>query len=236
MNAEMTVITLAVKTMTSLEIVEVINSLRNEGKVELRHDHFMSKVAKVLGKAAPKFLGTAFYLANGAKREQSIYNLPKREAELMVMSESYEVQAKVYDRMAELEVAVKYASIPNFDDPLAAARAWIVERENVVLLSATIQDQAPKVEFHDAVTADETLYGMAEAAKILHMKPNAFIKWLRDMRYLRKDNTPYQQFISYLQPAFYRHTKPDGELAPATTFVTSKGLPYFQKKLTKEFV
>ena len=36
-------------------------------------------------------------------REKPCYRLPKREASLMVMSESYAVQAKVYGRMVELE-------------------------------------------------------------------------------------------------------------------------------------
>ena len=42
-------------TMTSLELVDFINSTRKKGESELRHDHFMAKVPKVLGEAAPKF-------------------------------------------------------------------------------------------------------------------------------------------------------------------------------------
>ena len=58
----------------------------------LRHDHFMVKVPKVLKEAAPKFLGTDFYLnGTGAKVARDIYTFPKREACLMAMSYSYEV-------------------------------------------------------------------------------------------------------------------------------------------------
>ena len=91
--------------MSSLELVEFINSQRKEGEVELRHDNFMAKVPKVLGEeAAPKFLGAAFYTnGTGAKVERKVYNFPKREACLMAMSYSYELQAKVFDRMTELE-------------------------------------------------------------------------------------------------------------------------------------
>lgn len=35
--------------MSSLEMVEFINSQRKEGGPELRHDNFMAKVPKVLG-------------------------------------------------------------------------------------------------------------------------------------------------------------------------------------------
>ena len=90
-------------TMSSIEIVDLINqerkaeSERNPGQkyIELRHDTFMAKVPKVLGENhAPKFSGTQKY---GNNNTRSIYNLPQREAFLMVMSESYELQAKLYD-------------------------------------------------------------------------------------------------------------------------------------------
>ena len=44
----------------------------------------MVKVPKVLGEAAPKFIGTAFYTnGTGAQVERNIYTVPKREACLM---------------------------------------------------------------------------------------------------------------------------------------------------------
>lgn len=74
-------------TMTSLELVEFINSQRKEGESELRHDNFMAKVPKVLGNAAPKFLGTVQRpQPTGGFREYPCYRFPKREACLMAMS------------------------------------------------------------------------------------------------------------------------------------------------------
>lgn len=107
---------IATVTMTSLEMVDYINSERKEkalqagaafpskGHAELRHDHFMDKVPEVLGEAAPKFLGTDFYTnGTGAQVERKVYTFPKREACLMAMSYSYELQAKVFDKMTALE-------------------------------------------------------------------------------------------------------------------------------------
>lgn len=94
------------QTMTSLEIVDMINMVRKEegNNKELRHDHFMTKVTEVLGKInAPKFLGTQVY---GINNRRSIYNFPKREAMLMAMSYSYSTQARLYDRWQELEEKV----------------------------------------------------------------------------------------------------------------------------------
>lgn len=91
-------------TMSSLELVKVINEVRKAENVEaaeLRHDHFMDKVLKVLGEEdAPKFRG--IYKDN-LNREKPCYFLPRRECQLMAMSESYKIQAAVYDRMEELE-------------------------------------------------------------------------------------------------------------------------------------
>ena len=100
----MSISTQTQQTMLSTEIVKIINDMREEGEAELRHDHFMAKVEKVRGADAPKFRG--IYL-DAYKREKPCYALPKREANLMVMSESYKVQAAVYDKMVELESEVK---------------------------------------------------------------------------------------------------------------------------------
>jgi hypothetical protein len=100
----MSISTVTQQTMLSTEIVKIINDMREEGAAELRHDHFMAKVVKVLGEEdALNFRG--IYL-DAYKREKPCYALPKREANLMVMSESYKVQAAVYDRMVELEAKV----------------------------------------------------------------------------------------------------------------------------------
>ena len=90
----------ATATMSSIELVEVINGHREEGKAELRHDHFMVKLEKHPGIDSPKFLGQ---YKDSTGRTLKCYHLPKRECELMVMSESLTVQTKVYDRMTALE-------------------------------------------------------------------------------------------------------------------------------------
>jgi len=79
-----------IKTMSSVEIVEVINAMRAPGKAVLRHDTFLLKVDGHPGITRQNFLGSYF---DQLGREKPCYYLPKREAELMVMSESLEVQA-----------------------------------------------------------------------------------------------------------------------------------------------
>jgi hypothetical protein len=87
-------------TMTSLELVTIINSMREPGRADLRHDHFMAKIENHPGIDSPKFLGQ---YKDSTGRTLKCYQLPKRECEILVMSESLAVQAKVYDRMTKLE-------------------------------------------------------------------------------------------------------------------------------------
>lgn len=102
-------------TTTSLDLVELINAFRREqadndgaafpskGYAELTHADFLKKVPEVLGsEVAGNFSGK--YLASNGKANP-MYVFPKREACLMAMSYSYELQARVFDRMTALEDA-----------------------------------------------------------------------------------------------------------------------------------
>lgn len=95
-------------TMTSLELVELINSMRAPGEAQVAHRSFMGKVPKVLGEAAAKFLASDSYLnGTGGRVTRDIYRFEKREACLMAMSYSYELQAAVFDHMTKLEAQVR---------------------------------------------------------------------------------------------------------------------------------
>jgi len=91
---------LAPITMSSLELVDFINTSRQPGEAQLTHDNLLKKVAIVLGTDAVKFNGI---YRDSMNRPKPCYHFPKREACLMAMSYSYELQAKVYDKMTALE-------------------------------------------------------------------------------------------------------------------------------------
>ena len=87
-------------TMSSIDLVDIINSMRGEGRAELLHKNFMVKIEGHPGIDSAKFLAQ---YKDSTGRSLKCYQLPKRECELMVMSESLEVQTKVYDHMTDLE-------------------------------------------------------------------------------------------------------------------------------------
>jgi hypothetical protein len=97
----MSALTISAPTMSSIELVEIINAARGDKK-QMRHDTFMAKLEKHPAIAHQNFLAS---YKDSTGRTLKCYQLPEREAKLMVMSESLEVQARVYDRMAAFEAA-----------------------------------------------------------------------------------------------------------------------------------
>lgn len=91
-------------TMSSLQMVDYINTERqakDSDYKKLRHADFLKKVEKVLGKDHSTKFSAQYTDSTG--RVLPCFHFPKREACLMAMSYSYELQASVYDYMTELD-------------------------------------------------------------------------------------------------------------------------------------
>lgn len=70
------------------------------GETKNAHSHFINKAKKVLGKDLPNFWDIS---KDSYGRDRKILLLPEREACLMAMSYSYELQAYVFDAWQELK-------------------------------------------------------------------------------------------------------------------------------------
>lgn len=164
-------------TMTSLELVEFINSQRKDGEAELRHDHFMAKVPKVLGDAAPNFLGVDIFTnGTGGQVERKIYRFPKREACLMAMSYSYELQAIVYDRMTALEEQQKK---PKELSRLEILQMAIESEQKVIALEHQVNELTPKAKALDTIANSFGQKTITNVAKVLGVQPEKFLRpWM----------------------------------------------------------
>lgn len=147
-------------TMTSLELVEFINEQRKVGEPELTHANFLAKVPKVLGETSHLF---ECDLPDAYGRSRRGYRFPKREACLMAMSYSYELQAKVFDRMTALE-SQQALALPDFSDPVAAARAWADAKEGEQKAIAAC-DEAVRTKALIGSRREATAMATASAAK-----------------------------------------------------------------------
>ena len=133
----MNTLSLTQVTMTSLELVDFINSQRKSGEAELRHSDFLDKTVKVLGLEMSESFRSSYM--DSMNRQKPCYCFPKREACLMAMSYSYDLQAKVFDRMTALEQQQKTqptlmdSARNTFDNALHFAKLFNLEGNQALL-------------------------------------------------------------------------------------------------------
>lgn len=224
-----------VPTMTSLELVDFINCQRQSGEPELRHDHFLAKVPKVLGEEGiPKFRDTYIHPQNG--QTYQCYRFPKREACLMAMSFSYELQSMVYDRMTDLEQKT-LTTLPNFADAVSAARAWADAKEAEVKAIAILEIVAPKAEFFDRVVSSRTgSMTIREVSKALAANERRFVEYLVHKKILYRASSSLMPYTKHLKEGRFRLkvgcAKHNGHAFTQTEF-TSKGLVWITELWTQ---
>ena len=139
----------------------------------------------------------------------------------------------------EQELLQTRKQLPNFDDPVAAARAWANEVEAKRRAQKQIEEDRPKVLFADAVATAKTSILIGELAKLI--KQNGYdigqkrlFNFLREKGYLIKRkgidyNMPTQKSMNLglfeIKERTINHT--DHVEIVKTTKVTGKGQIYF---------
>jgi len=73
---------------------------------------------------------------------------------------------------------------------------------------------------------------MIDISKVLDIGRNKLFAFLRDVKILRKNNTPFQKHLTAGHFKVKESVIPNGEMVPVT-YVTGKGLNYIRKKLEK---
>ena len=187
-------------TMVSLELVDYINDSRkfDEKPVQLRHADFMAKVPKVLGVELSEKFRSVYTDTTG--RTLPCYRFPKREACLMAMSYSYELQAQIFDRMTAMENHIAAQNLPSYaiDDPIERAKKWIEEEKQKQAVIHQLEIAAPKVAFVDKYVAGNGNKTFRQVAKLLQIKEYKFREFLESNRIMYKLNgewTAYQNHV-----------------------------------------
>ena len=181
-------------TMSSLELVDFINDSRkfDEKPVQLRHADFMAKVPKVLGVETSEKFRSSYLAGNGEQRP--CYRFQKREACLMAMSYSYELQAQIFDRMTAMEEALK-KPVLNLDDPASLRQALLGYTEKVIELEHKVQVLEPKAKGLDRIADCTNVLGIREAAKVLKIGQNQLAQYLVDHKVVYRDQ--YSKIQAY---------------------------------------
>ena len=128
--------------------------------------------------------------------------------------------------------------LPDFTNPVEAARAWANEYEAKQKALTENAVMKPKADFYDTVANTESLFSMADVAKTLDMGigRNKLFAFLRDKGILDKENHPYQKYVDagYMR-LIENHCKAgDNDVVYKCTYVKQKGIDYIRKILLKE--
>lgn len=214
-------------TMSSREIAELVES---------RHDKVKQSIGRLVKRGVIDVPPLGEYL-DSLGRKATEYKLAKRDSYVVVAQLCPEFTARLVDRWQELEEQVNSNSfmLPDFNDPVKAARAWADEREQTILLTHKVEELEPKAEFHDKVTSSKDAISLAQAAKTLGTGRNRLCALLRQNKWLRRNNEPYQDKIEQglLDVKLTNWEHPDNGLQQSVTaLVTGKGLTKISQMLT----
>ena len=200
-------------TMSSPNLVDYINTHRKEVAtaekpyVELSHSDFLKKVPLVLGKDAGNF--SSIY-KDSLNREKPCFRFPKREACLMAMSYSYELQAQIFDRMTAMEDALKA------NKPVELSRMHLIqlavqaEQENQAL-RGQVAVLEPKANALDIIADTSNTYTIRECVKAIgSIREKELIQLLIDKKWIYRDAAkklqPCAQFVT--NGVFLNRTSP----------------------------
>ncbi|WP_250850205.1 phage antirepressor KilAC domain-containing protein [Acinetobacter sp. ANC 5378] len=221
-------------TMVSLELVDYINDSRkfDEKPVQLRHADFMAKVPKVLGLETSEKFRSSYLAGNGEQRP--CYRFPKREACLMAMSYSYELQAQVFDRMTAMEEALKQpvALLPDFTDPAEAAMAWAEQYKAKQSAEQQLQIVAPKVQYFDKVADTKNLLNASQVGKKIGLSAVKLNQYLADLGVYDR-RIAGRTFADWFIKKGYGEVKQTEQGYPQSKF-TNKGEQWVVETLTSE--
>lgn len=238
-------------TITSVELVELINQFRAEegNMTEKRHDNLMSSIEteiKALENAGIAVLNFKVgSYRDKQNQERPCYSLNKAGVLQMLNKESAVVRFKTTQYIEKLEKENKALKKDSYmiDDPVERAKAWIKEQEEKKVIELEnaknrklLEEQEPKVAFANAITASKNSILVRELARLISQNgiqigEQRLYKWLREKEFVEKFSCKAtQKAINLKVLELVERTSPDKEgnfHTNFTTYVTPKGQAYF---------
>ena len=193
-------LTVAQQKMTSREIAELT------GK---EHNHVMRDIRVMLvelhGEVGRSSFGSSYL--NSQNKEQPQFQLPKREAMILVSGYSIQMRAKIIDRWQELEAeAAKPAmTIPQTLPEALRLAADLAEQKAVA--EAKLAIAAPKAEALDLLaTPSGGSLSLRDSAKSLGIPEREFIRRLLFARFIyRQANGELRAFAGSIHSQNFEH-------------------------------
>ncbi len=178
-------------TMTSLELLEVVNAAREEfGELPVRRNDFTARCRDEL--AGENY--EIFVVPNPNGTQSDALRLTRDQCMYILMRESKAVRRSATAKLNQRE------QLPNIPRTYAEAlRLAADQAERIEQQAAQLEQQRPAVEFVDRFVEAKSAKGLREVSKILGIKEREFIGWLRD------DGVIFKQGNHWLPKAAYQH-------------------------------
>ena len=218
-----------VKTMSSREIAEL------SGK---QHSKVMSVIIDLSEKGIAKSATPAKSKNTQNGQYYDEFNLDKRDSLVLVARLSPEFTAVVVDRWQELESAAQEPAVvlPDFSDPVAAARAWADAKESEQVALLQIEQNKPKVAFVENLVERDNLMTATQVGqkhKMSAVKINKFLDELGGVynKSVKRGRAFTQAFID----KGYGELK-QTEMGYSQALFTAKGEVWINEQLISEGV
>lgn len=140
---------------------------------------------------------TDFGEKGGRPRKEYVLKIDMAKEIAMIQRSEKGKQVRRY--FIECEKKLKEVILPSYQiqDPIERAKAWIKEHEERKMLAQTIEEQKPKVEYHDTVLNCEKLVTTTDIAKDLGMSARALNLELNKLGVIYKQGKTWKLYAKY---------------------------------------
>lgn len=226
MNQIQTIVNGQVATMSSHELLEVVNEERlKAGESVVRHADFLARCKDELD---GEYYETFVLMAEGRGRPSEGIRMTADQCKLVAMRESKGVRRRVLDRLN----AMDGKETPGFQVPKTFAQALMLaakQAEQIDQQQAQLQLAAPKVAFVNRYVEATGLKGFREVCKLLKANENRFREFLLEEKVMYRLGgtlTAYQNHIDAGRFEVRTGVADANEHAYTTTKFTPKGIDW----------
>ena len=131
-------------------------------------------------------------------REQTEYLLDREHTDCLLTGYSAAMRMAVIKRWRELEGARVIATLPDFTNPAAAARAWAEQFELQQIASQALIEAAPKIAFVEKYVECTGLKGFRQTAKLLGANESRFREFLIDKKIMYRMGGEWQAYQGHI--------------------------------------
>lgn len=207
-------------TMSSREIAELT------GK---RHPDVKRDIQAMASELEEDVSAFAHIYLDSRNREQTEYLLDKELTETLLTGYSAKMRRAVVRRWTELEEQIRprvLATLPDFSNPAAAARAWAEQFELQQAANQALIEAAPKIAFVEKYVESTGLKGFRQVAKLLKANEARFREFLLDKKIMYRMGGEWQAYQPHIEAGRF-------EVKAGTT---DSGHAYNQSKFTPKGV